>query len=100
MDLLKYFGLDFVAMGLSLLAILLLGRKNRWGFVVFAVANAIWLSLGATLIESWGIVIGTVFFLLTNARGFYKWSRSDEASKPVKKSAAHPRKGRKAPSFR
>ncbi len=71
--LLNYYGLDWLAMGLSLLAVYLLGNKNRNGFLSFIVANALWVVLGATMMSSYGIVVGNVVFLIMNGRGYLQW---------------------------
>ena len=67
-----YYGLDWVAMSTSLLAVYLLGRKNRIGFACFLFSNLIWILLGV-LAGIWGIVVGNVLFLALNARGYMKW---------------------------
>jgi hypothetical protein len=71
--LLKYYGLDWLAMALSLLAVYLLGNKNRIGFVSFVTANTLWVYLGIALIGSYGIAVGNFVFLIMNVRGFLKW---------------------------
>lgn len=75
--LLNYYGLDWLAMSLSLLAVWMLGNKNKFGFLVFIAANALWVALGLTLIQSYGIVVGNLFFLVSNARGFSTWWRAE-----------------------
>lgn len=73
----NYYGLDWLAMSLSLLAVWMLGNKNKIGFLVFVAANAIWVALGLTLIHSYGIVVGNLFFLVSNARGFVNWWKEE-----------------------
>ena len=75
--LLNYYGLDWLAMSLSILAVWMLGNKNKFGFLVFVTANALWVALGLTLIHSYGIVVGNLFFLVSNARGFANWRREE-----------------------
>jgi hypothetical protein len=60
-------------MALSLLAVYLLGNKNRIGFVSFVTANTLWVYLGIALIGSYGIAVGNFVFLIMNVRGFLKW---------------------------
>ena len=76
-----YYGLDWVAMASSLLAVYLLGQKNRLGFVSFWVSNAIWIAVGV-LAGSWGIAVGNVVFLGLNVRGFSRWSAEAPAGSP------------------
>jgi hypothetical protein len=73
-DLLKYYGLDWVAMLLSVIAMIFLGNKVKWGFVLFMLANITWILLGSLLLNSYAIVLGNVIFLITNTRGFLKWN--------------------------
>lgn len=73
----NFYGLDWLAMSLSLLAVWMLGNKNKFGFLVFVAANALWVALGLTLIHSYGIVVGNLFFLVSNARGFANWWKEE-----------------------
>ncbi len=75
----SYYGLDWVAMGTSLLAVYLLGQKNRLGFASFLVSNAIWVVVGM-LATSWGIVAGNVIFFGLNVRGWLKWTAASQAT--------------------
>ncbi len=76
-----YFFLDWIAMGTSLLAVYLLGQKNRWGFACFLVSNALWIAVGS-LAGSWGILTGNVVFFGLNVRGFVKW-KAVPAAQPI-----------------
>jgi hypothetical protein len=73
-DLLKYYGLDWLAMLLSVIAMILLGNKVKWGFTLFMLANITWILLGFFLLNSFAIVLGNLIFLITNTRGFLKWN--------------------------
>lgn len=79
--LLKYNGLDWLAMALSLLSVYLMGNKNRIGFISYMLANALWIYLGTFKMQSFGISIGNVFFLLMNLRGFLKWKNAQDETK-------------------
>ena len=86
----KLFGLDWLAMLLSLLALVLLGRKNRWGFVSFMLANVTWVAAGL-LLGNAAICVGNVAVCAYNLRGFPAWSRP---------AAAMPSGGAAMPSMR
>ncbi|TGL57858.1 PnuC protein [Leptospira ognonensis] len=73
-DLFKYYALDWIAMMLSILAMILLGNKVKWGFTLFMLANITWILLGFLLLDSYAIVFGNIVFLITNTRGFLKWN--------------------------
>jgi hypothetical protein len=75
-ELIKYYGLDWLAVFLNLLSVYLLGNKNRWGFLSFIVANIVWLFLGTLFIHSYGIIAGNSIFLIMNSRGFIKWNQN------------------------
>jgi hypothetical protein len=66
-------GLDWAAMLLSLLALHLLGERNRLGFLSFMVANACWISVAA-LIHSPAIALGNAIFFAVNLRSYRRWS--------------------------
>ncbi len=75
---LKYYGLDWLAMTSSLFAVYLIGNKNRIGFLSYVLANALWIYLGVFKMQSFGISIGNIFFLIMNLRGYLKWKKSQE----------------------
>ena len=70
---LKYYGLDWIAMASSLLAVYLIGDKNRFGFLSYIIANSLWIYLGVFKMQSLGISVGNIFFLMMNLRGYLKW---------------------------
>ncbi|GAB3641257.1 hypothetical protein [Spirosoma arcticum] len=72
---LNYYGLDWLAMVLSLLALWLIGNKNRVGFAAFALANITWIVVGIWLMHSLGIVLGNLVFLAMNVRGYVNWKK-------------------------
>lgn len=78
-NLLRFYGIDWVAMALSLYAVYLLGNRNKWGFVSFIISNALWVYVGY-LTGSYAIAIGNFVFLLMNSRGYLKWVREARAS--------------------
>jgi hypothetical protein len=73
-DLFKYYGFDWIAIMLSVIAMILLGNKIKWGFTIFMLANITWILLGFLLLNSYAIVLGNIIFLITNTRGFLKWN--------------------------
>ena len=75
---LRYYTLDWLAMALSLLAVYLLGNKNKYGFISFSIANTLWIYLGLFLMNSLGIGIGNIVFLIMNVRGFISWNKKNQ----------------------
>ncbi len=74
---LKYYTLDWLAMALSLLAVYLLGNKNNYGFISFSIANILWIILGFLFMNSLGIGIGNIVFLIMNIRGYISWNKKN-----------------------
>jgi hypothetical protein len=81
-DFWNYYGLDTAGMFLSLLAVYQLGNKNRWGFVNFMIANAIWIVLGVWFMDSTPMAIGNTIFLIINFRGHIRWIREAKEIDP------------------
>ncbi|MEM1099824.1 MAG: nicotinamide mononucleotide transporter [Planctomycetota bacterium] len=71
-----YYGVDWLAMTLTFLAIYLLGNKSRSGFVVMMAGNASWFVLGLLTASVAMLVANAVFFAM-NVRGFWRWSRPE-----------------------
>ncbi|MFA5326435.1 MAG: hypothetical protein WC384_01460 [Prolixibacteraceae bacterium] len=79
----KYYGLDWISIFLNLMAVIQLGNKSKWGFVIFIAANLFWIAIGITLLQSYAIAFGNSIFLITNIRGFIKWHRQDAINIPA-----------------
>jgi len=75
------FGLDWGAMIFSLLALYLIGRRNRVGFLSFIAANVCWVSIG-WLTMSLAIMVGNIIFLILNLRGYRNWLNADSGYTP------------------
>jgi len=71
-----HYGIDWLAMALSLYAAYLLGNKQKLGFIVFAISNVFWVLLGLFFMSSYGMAIGNFAFLLINVRGFIHWNKA------------------------
>lgn len=83
----KLYGLDWFAMLLTLLSLVLIGNKNRLGFVSFMVANLSWIAV-ACLLGNLAIGIGNLAFFVYNLRGFKEWGRP--AGSPSKSAPPRP----------
>ncbi len=78
MNLLQYYGIDWFATFCGLGAIFLLGNKNKFGFLVFMMASASWITFGL-IVGSWAVVTGSSIFFVMHLRGFLKWRRDERA---------------------
>ncbi|MEP7028140.1 MAG: PnuC protein [Candidatus Eisenbacteria bacterium] len=68
----RYYFLDWIAMALSLAAMVMLGNRDRRGFALFAFSNALWVVVGVWA-HSLAIALGNAAFLLINLRGWWRW---------------------------
>ncbi|WP_394176051.1 hypothetical protein [Thalassotalea litorea] len=72
-----HYGIDWLAMALSLYAAYLLGNKQKLGFIIFAISNVFWITLGVFFMSSYGMAVGNFAFLLVNIRGFIYWNKAN-----------------------
>ena len=70
----NYYGIDWLAMFLTLIAIYMIGNKQRFGFIFMISANISWLIVGF-LTQSIALLIANVVFASMNSRAFVKWSK-------------------------
>jgi len=70
----RYWFLDWIGMALGLLALWMLGNRDRRGFVAFMISNAIWIGLGFW-IGSLAMIVGNAVILVVNLRGWTRWTR-------------------------
>jgi hypothetical protein len=75
--------LDTVSQGgltvFSVAAILLVAKKNKWGFVVGLLSEPFWF-ITSYLNKQWGIFILSVVYTGTWAFGIYEWFYKDKDS--------------------
>ena len=76
MNLLQYFGIDWFATACGLMAVALLGNKNKFGFLIFMMASLSWITFGL-IVGSYAIVLGSSIFFFMHFRGFLKWRRDE-----------------------
>ncbi|MBC8155984.1 MAG: nicotinamide mononucleotide transporter [Bacteroidetes bacterium] len=76
-DIFRYYGLDWLCFGTSILAVYLLGNKNKLGFVSMIVSDLTGLAM-AYLTQSNATLIGSLIYLVLNVRGWYAWKAADE----------------------
>lgn len=78
-DIFQYYGIDWLAMAFTLVAIYQLGNKQHSGFILMIIGNLFWIGLGV-FTASLALVLANSIFAAMNLRGLYKWSRHGEAS--------------------
>ena len=73
----QYYGIDWFATACGLTAVMLLGNKNKFGFLIFMKASASWVTFGL-IVSSWAVVFGSTIFFFMHLRGFLKWRRDEK----------------------
>lgn len=68
-----YYGLDWIAMGLTFWSIYWIGERRRMGFVLGMIGNGFWFVFGYFAASPATLVANVVIFLL-NLRGYLKWA--------------------------
>lgn len=53
-------------------AIILVAKKNKWGFVIGLISQPFWL-VTSYLNKQWGVFILTVVYVFTWSYGIYEW---------------------------
>lgn len=76
MNLLQYYGVDWLAMILTFIAIWLIGNKNKSGFVIHIVGNVCWIGMGF-MAGSIATMVANAAFILVNARAIMLWTKPD-----------------------
>ena len=74
MEYFQYYGIDWLAMVLTFLAIWQIGNKNKIGFILMMFGNTSWVVVGV-LTESIAMVIANIIFFCMNFRAIMKWSK-------------------------
>jgi hypothetical protein len=75
MDYFQYYGIDWIAMLLTFLAIWQIGNKNITGFIVMICGNFSWVIIGY-FTDSLAMIIANIILIFMNVRAIIKWSRS------------------------
>jgi len=68
----NYYGLDWLAMVMSLLFLYQLGNKKRYAFVLYSVGNLAWIAVNF-LAQIWPGVILNIILIALNIRAYNKW---------------------------
>jgi nicotinamide riboside transporter PnuC len=76
-DLFRYYGIDWLWYCTSILAVYLLGNKNKLGFVSMIVSDLTGLAM-AYLTQSSATLIGSLLYLALNIRGWYAWKAEEK----------------------
>lgn len=73
---LKYHGIDWLAMTLTFLTLYYLGEKKRFGFIFGILASISWLTFGV-LVDSIANIVANLIFTGLNLRGYVNWKKQN-----------------------
>lgn len=65
-------------------AIILVAKKNKWGFVLGLLSQPFWF-ITSYLNQQWGVFILSAIYCFSWAFGIYSWFYKDKEKKPKKK---------------
>ncbi len=74
----QYYGIDWLATACGLTGVYLLGNKNKYGFLIFMMASASWVTFGL-MTGSVAVVIGSTIFFVMHFRGWLSWRRDERS---------------------
>ena len=77
----KYYGIDWIALVLNAAAIYLLGKKRKAGFSFGVAANIAWIVF-AILAHSVATVVACSIFVALNVKGWWNWTTEQTLDKP------------------
>jgi len=66
--------IDYIAAGLDLTGLYVIGDKKRSGFIIFAIADLLWIQV-AFKYEVYGLLLVVIPALVLNMRNFIKWRK-------------------------
>jgi len=66
--------MDWLAGFIGILAKIIVGRKNKWGWIIYAISELIWIIVGlSTRLYGLVTVSGIVFFIYIY--NFFRWRK-------------------------
>lgn len=71
--------IDFVAGGFELIALYVLGNKNRYGFLLNVVGNSLWTYI-AIRYKLYGLLLVVLPAIVLNIRNFARWRRNEKSA--------------------
>lgn len=62
---------------LELLAVYLVGIKNKYGFIAGILGNILWITFVILTKGSYGLLVVSPVAFILNIKGYYYWSKND-----------------------
>lgn len=85
----RYYGIDWIALVLNAVAIYLLGKKQRSGWSLGVLANLVWIVFGV-LAHSVATMVACSIFVALNIKGWWNW-RKEQTPNPASQTLGAPR---------
>ena len=74
MNNIQYYGLDWIAMLITCIAIVKIGNRNKDGFLLMMSGNTTWVIVGI-FADSMAMILANDVFFSMNLRAIIKWSK-------------------------
>ena len=72
----QYYGIDWLAMSLSLLFIYFIGNKNKYGFIFGVLSCFAWIFVNY-LASIWPGILLNILLIILHTRGYIKWGKNN-----------------------
>lgn len=69
--------MDIIAGIIEIIAIYIVGNKNRWGWAIGFACCLLWMAYVFQTKASYGILIPTIPCMFINVRNFFKWGKEE-----------------------
>ena len=70
-----YYGFDYLTATCVIVAMFMLGSKNKSGFILYCIASTSGIAF-AILAKSPPIIVTNIVMIVLNIRGFLKWNKN------------------------
>jgi hypothetical protein len=74
----EYNDMDILAGALELLGLYLVGRKSKWGFIVFTAGGICWISYSLLTNSTYGLLLICIPAMFVNIGNFFKWKKEEK----------------------
>jgi len=66
---------SWILSAIGIISYYILGRKNRWGWIINASYQLVWI-IYALLTHQYGFIIVCVFFFVVAMKNFFHWNKA------------------------
>ena len=80
----NYYGLDWLAMIMTLSFLFSAGNKKAYSFIMYGIANVAWIFVNIQA-EIWAGVVLNICLIILNVRAYRKWNHETDANQQQEK---------------